>query len=173
MPILVAVAAVDIAALLFILLVHLPVWLTVLVALVCLSLTLAVVCDLAVKDIGMDDDGFKVRLAELLKDRPDMLEHMGDPVVEPEDYRGRTTRIEELLQHSDRKSHRHLSMSRLRELKVIRTCSRESLYDLSFADIADMYGVPEDEIIQFLGARCPGVIYKRTYYRTLKSMQSE
>lgn len=126
----------------------------------------------AVDDFVLDESEFKARLAEMFKDQPEMLDHLDDPIVEPKDYVGIPSRLSKILDGVDCSRYRRLTESWLKDWKVIRTCARKSLYHLSFAEIAAMYGISEEELIRFLNARCPNVLYKREYYRQIfRNMQ--
>lgn len=121
----------------------------------------------AVDDFVLDDDKFKARLAEMFKDQPEMLDHLDDPIVEPKDYVGIPSRLSKILEGADTGRYKRLTASRFLDWKIIRICARKSLYHLSFAEIAAMYGKSEEELIRFLNARCPNVLYRREYYRQL------
>lgn len=122
------------------------------------------------EDFELDDADFRAQLAEMFKDQPGMLEHLDDPLVEPEDYVSVPTRLSVILDGADAGRHKRLTASRLMDWKVIRTCSKKSLYHLSFAEIAAMYGTSEEELIRFLNVRCPDVLYRREYHRQLAQL---
>lgn len=143
-----------------------PVWCVILIIVMSVVSVAIAVSIRSIKDLEFDDADFRKQLAEMYQDQPEILEHLDDPIVEPEGYTRRPSHYDELLSVADDGSHRHLLASRREDRRVIRTCSAEALYFMSFAEIASLYGTTEDELILFLNARCPKILHKRIYYNS-------
>ena len=139
-------------------------WPAVIVSAICLAFLLMNICMIAVKDYEFDEEDFRRRLEEMVDRDPSLLEILNESLVEPLDYSSPPSALEELLSRPDAGSHRRLMPTRSEDRQVIKTCSNESLYSMSFADIASMYGTTEEELILFLNTRCPEVLYRRVYF---------
>ncbi len=164
--------AADFAALLPVPFFRVPLWLAVFVVSASIVVALFFISDYAVEDLILDEEEFRARIESMFRDNPEMLASLNDPIAEPACSSAVAAPVGSLFNEEDLRSHRRLTSSRSTDRKVLRLCGDEALYGLPLSEIARSYGKTEEELVLFLYARRPGLLYRRNYFRAVASMNS-